>query len=276
MKKNVIIIGAAKSGTSTLMEHMDEHENVNTSAGKEPRYFCDGYYEEYLKRGIEYESLWEEDKGNVYLEASTGYTKYPAVTGAAENMEEYGINPKIIYIVRDPIERMISHARYMMWREENINMEYLRESCVAASMYYTQSKRYLDRFGKERMKIIKIDGISNNTEETVKDIFEFIGESTTKKIENKKKNVSKNVTKLELIIRKSPVWKLKSFIPGTLKKKTRNLWSLFSESPHKDVIDGIEKAKIRKMCQDALQLEDLFRIDLEPWRENIARSELLD
>jgi hypothetical protein len=275
MKKHVIIVGAAKSGTSTLMDHMAKHENVNTSAGKEPRYFCNGYYEKYLKKGIKYENLWKDGKGDVCLEASTGYTKYPAVDGPPNNMKNYGISPKMIYIVRSPIDRMISHAKYMMWREKSINIDQLRESCVCSSKYYTQAKRYLSVFEKKNFKLIKLSEMSENTNRVIKDVFDFIEESPINNVKNDVKNETRNVTEFELRIRKIPLWKVKNVLPNWVKVRIRSFWSFFSEGPEKRVISGIKEEKIRDMCRDALRLEEIFSVNLNDWRKDIARSEIL-
>lgn len=274
MRKFVIIIGAAKSGTSTLFNKLGEHNRINTSAGKEPHYFCDGFYEDFLERDVRYEDLWEKPKGDVYLEASTGYTKFPVISGPVKNMKEYGISPRFIYIVREPIERMKSHVKYMMWRNENIKVNYLREICVVTSMYFKQIKRYEKEFGRESMILVMLEDMSSDMKRCVKNIFEFIGVDPVKVDSGDKKNETREVTNFELALRGTPLWKLKSFFPNNLKSQIRGLWSYFSESPEDEVIAGVDQSKIREMCDDALRLEELFDLNLDPWRESIATSEL--
>ena len=53
------------------------------------------------------------------MEASTGYTKFDE-RGAAEAIHAYGLRPRLIYIVRDPFERIELHYNFMLqdpaWR----------------------------------------------------------------------------------------------------------------------------------------------------------------
>jgi hypothetical protein len=275
MARHVIIIGAAKSGTSTLFQYLDTHERVNTSAGKEPHYFCDGFYEDQRKEGTEYEALWAASHGDIYLEATTGYTKHPVITGAPENMVEYGLSPKIIYIVREPISRLESHVKYMTWRDRRISADKLRRISVASSMYYSQIKRYIDAFGTEAVKLVLLDDLASNPDSCARKIFEFIGIEPVSVEEPRQENETRAVTDLELTLRDTPLWSLKSLLSDGVKSKLRSLWTLFSESPEAEIIGSIDEERIRTMCEDALRLETLFDVDLTPWRESIGRSPLL-
>lgn len=276
MGDNVIIIGAAKSGTSTLFHHLGRHRRVNISAGKEPHYFCDGFYEDYVTEGTAYEDLWDDVDGDVYLEASTGYTKHPVITGAPENMKKYGICPKFIYMVREPIGRMASHAKYMMWRRDNMNVDKLRKICLTTSMYYTQISRYVDVFGVENVKIVLLRDLSESPEACTDEAFRFIGLESVPVDQNRRENKTREVTNFELRIRNAPVWKLRHLLPDRVKSGIRSVWSTFSESPEMNVIRSIPREEIRVMCDDALRLEELFEVDLNPWREKFARSKLVE
>jgi len=273
---HVIIVGAAKSGTSTLFQYLDAHERVNTSAGKEPHFFCDGFYERYQEEGIAYSDLWEPGHGDVFVEATTGYTKHPVITGAPENMVDYGISPKIIYIVREPIGRLKSHVKYMLWRDESIDHDELREVSIAASMYHSQIQRFVDAFGIESVKLDLLDDLASDPDSCMKGIFRFIGVDPVPIEEAQRENQTREVTNLELMLRKTPLWNLKSLFSDALKSRLRGLWSTFSESPEADVLADIDEERIQTMCEDALRLEDLFEVDLTAWRKSIARSSLVD
>jgi sulfur relay (sulfurtransferase) DsrC/TusE family protein len=276
MSRYVIIIGAAKSGTSTLFRHLGSHDRVNTSAGKEPHYFCDGFYERHLSKGTAYEDLWDDECGDVYLEASTGYTKHPVITGAVKNMMRYGLAPKLIYLVREPIERMLSHAKYMMWRRNEPDLDNLGKLCVTTSMYHRQVSRYVRTFGHEKMKVIPLRKLSKQTTNTVNAVFRFIGLEPAPIERGEVENETRKVTNIELALQGTPLWSLKSFIPNDAKRRIRRFWNLFSQSPEAKVVERIEKQNIQEMCKDAQRLKELFEIDLDPWRERFERSELID
>ncbi len=133
---NFYIVGAAKSGTTSLYHHLDRHPDVHMSPIKEPHYFCkdiryenfDKKYQEevrfdakkYLKRKVlekkhiayidnfdEYSQLFRErGKEKICGEISTGYL-YSKV--AAEEIYRFDSNAKIAMVLRDPIERAFSH-----------------------------------------------------------------------------------------------------------------------------------------------------------------------
>ncbi|WP_251961515.1 sulfotransferase domain-containing protein [Salinibacter ruber] len=275
MSKHVIIIGAAKSGTSSLFKYLDTHERVNTSAGKEPHYFCDGFYGRYQKKEIPYRNLWSEGNGDIFLEATTSYTKHPVISGTPKNMVEYGISPKIIYIVREPISRLISHVKYMIWRKQNIDVDNLRKVSVASSMYHSQVKRFIDAFGFGAVKLILLDDMAYDPNTCVREIFRFIGIDPVSIEGSRRENKTREVTNIELMVRETPLWNLKSLFPEVLKSHIRSLWATFSKSPEVELIDSIDEERIRIMCEDALRLEKSFNVDLTHWREAIARSSLV-
>ena len=271
MSRHVIIAGAAKSGTSTLFKYLDAHERVNTSAGKEPHFFCSGFYERYQEEDIAYNDLWEPSHGDVFVEATTGYTKHPVITGAPENMVDHGISPKIIYIVREPIGRLKSHIKYMSWRDESIDHDELREISIAASMYHSQIQRFVGAFGIESIKLVLLDDLAADPGSCMKNIFQFIGVDPVPIEEAQRENQTREVTNLELMLRKTPLWNLKSLFSDALKSRLRSLWSTFSDSPETDVLAEIDEERVHAMCED-----EMFEIDLTPWRRAIARSSLID
>ena len=133
---NFYIVGAEKSGTTSLYHYLDKHPDVYMSPIKEPHYFCKdiryenfskNYREEvyfdvkkYLKKMVlekkhiayidnfeEYSQLFRERvKEKVVGEISTGYL-YSEV--ASEEIYKFDSEAKIVMILRDPIERAFSH-----------------------------------------------------------------------------------------------------------------------------------------------------------------------
>ena len=109
--KFLLIIGSAKSGTSSLFRYLSEHPAVCPSVTKEPEYFSE--HQMHPRPVRRYEDLWPDFDPAVHryaLEGSTGYTKWPVENGVAERMRAYGIRPRLVYLVRDPVERIESHV----------------------------------------------------------------------------------------------------------------------------------------------------------------------
>jgi hypothetical protein len=108
---NFLILGTAKSGTSTLARYLCDHPQVCFSRAHEPNFFA---FDRQWARGLEYyRSLFAHYDGEPRIgekswrDACTGH--YPhAFDRVRRTLPEL----KLIYVVRDPIARGLS-----MWRE---------------------------------------------------------------------------------------------------------------------------------------------------------------
>ncbi|WP_263831192.1 sulfotransferase [Salinibacter sp.] len=265
MQDIAIIIGAARCGTSTLFRYLGQHEEVNTTAGKEPHYFCEGFYEENIEKGRRYEDLWE-DGGDVLLEATTGYSKYPYLANVPENMREYGIEPKFIYMVRDPIERFKSHIKYMSWKRPSMDKEELLEVSMYSSMYSSQIKRFLKKYDKkEKYYVMTLEEFASDEGKYVEDILDFIGVERKKVKNMSKKNSGKKVTKMEIYARKFKIYKARKYIPNFVKRAVRSTLSLMSKKPHKEIINMATEEDINIMKKDAKKIKNYFDVNTYLW-----------
>jgi len=177
MLPNLIIIGAMKCGTTSLHNYLNLHPQICMSWGKEPEFFIEG---KSWHRGITwYESLFIRP-AQILGESSTSYTKYPAFKGVPERMHKIIPGAKLIYIVRDPIQRIISHyiERYSR-RWESRSLEDALEDpddnfYVHCSKYYMQIEQYLDYYPRERIMIIDFDDFKSNRKKVLKDVFGYL------------------------------------------------------------------------------------------------------
>jgi len=102
-----IIIGAAKSGTTSLVQHMLQHPRIYISDPKEPCFFDEN---ENWKMGIDwYSSLYINAKEDqICGEASTNYTRWPQVMNVPAKIKSIIPNVKLIYLLADPSKRAYS------------------------------------------------------------------------------------------------------------------------------------------------------------------------
>ena len=115
---NFFIVGAAKAGTTAICDMLSQHPEVYCSPVKEPNYFSrdillqqDLYYGyQGVESKAEYNACFSKAKSEkIRLEASVSYFSYPQV---AERIKQEVPNAKILIVLRDPIERAVSH--YLM------------------------------------------------------------------------------------------------------------------------------------------------------------------
>jgi len=108
---NLIIPGAAKSGTSSLHEYLGKHPEISMSSNKEPHHFCRD--ERYIQGAKKHNELFEQTRGVRYFgESSTGYLPWVL---AAERVARDLENPKVIMLLRHPVDRCFSHYRWRYW-----------------------------------------------------------------------------------------------------------------------------------------------------------------
>ena len=197
MKVDFFIVGAPKSGTTSLYHYLNEHPHVEMSSQKEPDYFSDREIHEqgmyYGKNRINtidlYEDLFDQKKGVVYGESSVSYLFYENVP---ENLKSYNSNAKIIIMLRNPIDRAFSH--YLMdYRlglvsdsfEDIINKKsnhkkahLFYQQYIEVSEYSKQIQRYFKVFDKGNILIVDYDNFKIDVAGTVNEVYHFLNIST--------------------------------------------------------------------------------------------------
>ena len=180
------IIGAAKSGTTSLHWYLDQHPQIQMSTDKEPNFFSGPengvpYPFGRTSRLEAYEELFDPAVG-VRGEASTGYASHPRRQGVPERIKELVPEAKFIYLVRDPIARTISQYQHRVAVEGERRS--LREAlgdlsdpysiCICPSLYASQLDLYLRHFPRERLLVIDQAELLAGRQSTLRQIFTFL------------------------------------------------------------------------------------------------------
>ena len=104
---NLIIIGGLKCGTTSLHHYLSLHPEIAMSRPKELNFFV---AELNWPLGRDWYAAHFDPKAPVRGESSPHYTNSPAFAGVADRMRDIlGEAVRLIYVVRDPIDRMLSH-----------------------------------------------------------------------------------------------------------------------------------------------------------------------
>lgn len=157
-----LIIGGMKCGSTTLYRDLMTNPRVFFPIDKEPESLCD---DEVLTPGgrARYAALFGSVKeGQLCAEASTGYTKRPDIEGVAERAYEVcGAGLRAIYLVRDPVKRVVSH-HYHEYSRGNMPRsidDSVRDfpALVNYSRFAMQVEPWLERFGPERVRIVRFE-----------------------------------------------------------------------------------------------------------------------
>src|SRR5579863_5229217 len=181
-KPNLFIIGAMKSGTTTLHEYLDTHPQIAMSQEKEPGYFVE---ELGLHKGEEwYLSRWGELHGQYrYLgESSTHYTKLPVFQGVPERLFRFNPQARLLYIMRNPFDRVVSHYWHALRDQYHGGelrplLKAVKEDpgYLAFSDYAMQLEPYFDRFGRSAVHTLTFEALIGDPQHEVDGIYRWLG-----------------------------------------------------------------------------------------------------
>lgn len=176
---NLVIIGGLKCGTTSLHYYLDQHPEISMSKRKELHYFS---RPDWRERTAWYEQQFAWMDAPVRGEATPHYTWYPHKRGIAERIHAMIPEAKLIYLVRDPIRRIVSHA-VQLWAQGNRTPmgtflqapDWDRNLLVAPSRYATQLERYLEYFPSEQILVIDQSDLRLHRIKTLQQAFRFLG-----------------------------------------------------------------------------------------------------
>ena len=202
---NFLVIGAARSGTTSLYHYLAQHPQIFMSPVKEPRFFAlEGHPLDFRGPGDErlradtitsfdrYQELFAGAGDEIAVgEASTVYLSHKA---APDAIARYLPGVRLIALLRDPAERAHSAFQHLIrdgWEPLTDFGEALRDEPRRIAdgwydfwhyrergFYYRQLSRYFDRFGADRIRIFLYEDFVQNPLVVLEDIYRFLGVET--------------------------------------------------------------------------------------------------
>ncbi|WP_299413470.1 sulfotransferase [Acaryochloris sp. IP29b_bin.148] len=195
---NFLIIGAAKSGTTSLYSYLNQHPQIYMSPVKETNFFAfkdekvafkgpNDMQQTYITSIREYQSLFEDVTDEIAVgEASPMYLRVPK---AAYNIKRYLPTVKLITILRNPVdaaysrfrsyvirkERITSFSKALEAEEERINHGWSpRWFYKQQGFYYSQLKKFYELFDYSQLKVYLYDDLISNPNHVLYDIYKFL------------------------------------------------------------------------------------------------------
>lgn len=174
-----LIIGAMKAGTTTLYRDLLANPAVYFPAVKEPDNLLDDDVFSKTGRAAYCELFRRAKQHQICGEASTGYSKiphHPGVPGRARAL--LGANLKIIYIVREPVARIVSHHYHSYSTGKfgpDINVEVRREPrLLDYTRYAMQIEPWIESFGRSNVLILMFEEFVASRRATIRQVSEFL------------------------------------------------------------------------------------------------------
>jgi len=214
MTPDFFVIGAAKSGTTSLHRYLDQHPGITMSSVKEPNFFAflDGVPAfdgpAHLGRSLllgdrlrrerygfsvttwsAYERLFAAARqGAVTGESSVSYMYFPA---AAHRIKRHAPNAKFVAILRHPVDR--AYSKYLQFRRDGVEPFARFEDAIASEpermrqnwsptwlyldrgYYHRQLSPYVDLFGRSRLHVTLYEEFVRDPQRVLDDLFMFLG-----------------------------------------------------------------------------------------------------
>ena len=271
MVDHAIIIGAMKSGTSSLYQYLVQHPQICPCSAKEPEFFSD--HQDHAVEAKAYEHLWNViPKQHAWcLEGSTGYTKYPEEPSVPQNMYTYGLQPRFIYILRHPIDRFISDYNYMRQHPYMDAGPLMDRERVARSQYFLQLSRFLDWYpARDRYLLLRFEDLVSEPRAVVNRVFRFLDLSTDVSVDFGVYNKTQQVSVLEQWFRRSGLYRLRDLVPAAFHSRLRRALCMVSGIAHRTLTDAEREALHDALRADVLKLASAFAFDVRPWGFDIS------
>ena len=200
-KPNFLIVGAAKSGTTSLYYYLQQHPSIYLSPVKETNFFATNFVDgkptltnldfnleqaqkiSFLTRDWEsYLQLFAESSiaAKAIGEVSPLYLNSSV---AAQKIKSFLPDVRLIAILRNPVDRAYSGYQMQLRQTDesrnfstSINQD---EIYIRGGFYYSKLKRYFDVFDRHQIKILLYEDFKVNPLQAMQDIFEFLRVDTT-------------------------------------------------------------------------------------------------
>jgi len=262
---NFFVIGAAKSGTTSLHHYLGQHPDVFVSLAKEPRFFAfhpEPAWEMAGPRDAEWlrtskEFVVEEDAYRAMFagacerargESSVVYLDTPV---AAERIAARVPDARIIALLRDPADR--AWSQYLQNRRYGLEPYTLRaalaveEERIAAgwawrylyrsrSLYHRNLQPWLRHFPPERILVLLTEDLADNPRSTLARAFAFLGVDPAVRVDTRVRH-----------------------------NQTRHRRGRLRRPPHRPLDPALRREMIEDFRDDVLALQDLLGRDLSRW-----------
>lgn len=291
---NFFIIGAAKSGTSSLYMYLKQHPDIYMSPVKEPHFFSfdtkskitkgpgDLIYKS-ITDFIEYQHLFDGVRGEKAIgEASTSYLYRPE---APNRIHDIVPKSKLIVILRNPVDRAFSAYMHVVRDRRETSNDFLEALSKEAERkangwepiwhftsvghYYEQLERYYKLFSKDQIQIFLYEELKTNQALLLKEIFNFLDVDSTFVPES---SVNYNVTGEQ---KSKTIYSLTQWLftkPNPIRWFSRQI---FPDIWRGNVANRIRQRNLKQQqisSQARQQLQDLYRDEILSLQELINKD----
>jgi hypothetical protein len=268
-----LVIGAPKAGTTSLHHYLGSHPEVFMPEGKELDFFIT---ECNWPRGTEwYRRQFEAARAAKAVgEASPRYTQHPYYRGVAERAAALVPDARLVYLIRDPLEQMLSH--YADRRRYDVEPEPLNRALLENPVYLEtaryafQLEQFLACFPLDQLYVAAAEQLRapETRRVTLAGILRFIGVEDRWSSDTLEQEHNIAVAPRRWLFQRfaaSRWWEpLTEVAPGWLKRPVRPLVHR-RPAPRDELTELVERELIARLRDDVERLKELVGPDLAGW-----------
>ncbi len=269
---NLIVIGSQKCGTSGLHYYLGLHPEISMSDPKELNFFI---AERNYPLGLDWYRAQFDPQAKVRGESSPNYTAYPQHVGVPERMHSVVPEARLLYMVRDPIDRIAAHwvHNFAKRREKGDLAETLlhrNTSYLARSHYYTQLQQFLRLYPREQVLLLEQEDLRKRRLETLRQVFEFVGVDpgfSHARFSDERHRTARKTRATRLAARLERIGRTRRgrFIPSPFWRVVDNLFPFRRTIKVPDVRDALPPEALRSLREDAERLRELTGREFATW-----------
>lgn len=299
---NFLVIGAPRSGTTSLYQWLSLHPNVFMPEIKEPHYFTyanmvNVFFEDkkvplpnYSKNWNDYIKLFEKADSNIHLAIGEASPTYLASPGAPLLIKQKLPNVRLIAIIRNPIERAFSYyllgvrdgwapssfREALAWEDYMVTKYDIAE--VHHYHWFKMGGRYADQLEKyfelfqSQLRVYLFEDLINKQSDILSDICDFlnirkdlISMKLPREASSNQPRFGRMQHKVIRLFYKNPIlWKGFQSMPLGFKKRIRKVLQRESLSKNKIATD-IAMELLEYYKPQIERLERILGRDLSSW-----------
>ncbi|MHA7943011.1 sulfotransferase family protein [Formosa sp. 3Alg 14/1] len=271
---NFIIIGGMNTGTTSLHKYLSYHDDIFMSNPKELDFFNQS---KNYNKGVDFYKSYFNTTRKVAGECSPNYTKGNS-DEVAERIFRTLPNVKLIYIVRNPVDRFLSQCRFHNLDPDYLCNDYFGDKefpfdVMISGMYGLHYERFIKYFNKEQILVINHNSLLNERIDTMNLVFNFL-KVEKKNYDFSKINFKEHNLKTKELPSKFVVYLNKLTVYNFLKKHLNNdnflksaYHALMYSKPQKKQFDEKLKPKVyNHFKNDIEKFELLTNMNFKDWK----------
>jgi hypothetical protein len=287
---NFLVIGAARSGTTSLYYYLKQHPQVYMCPIKEPSFFAfEGEslaptHRPSIVTNIKvYQKLFLDVSNETAIgDVSPAYLHVPK---APERIKHYVPDARLCAILRDPVERAYSAhlghvadrgyplASFAQAPERFRQGTLVQDGYIRRGFYHSHLRRYFDRFDRARIRVYLYKDFRDHPLDILRDICQFLGIEREFAPDMSVRYGTTGIPRSKLLRKLLIGWRELSpiriarrpFVPIALR---RVLFGLKNANTAKPLLPpDVRRQWIELYREDIMQLQELLQRDLSAWLE---------